>query len=146
MRHRSVLNLPSLATTLLALLSGCGGAFGPEQFKTARIEGAVRIAKEPLRGGFIEFSPIDGTVGIMRSAPIQPDGTFVVDRVAVGVNAIAIVGESLPRRLSGICDPLGSQIHRTVADAQATKIEIDLLAEEASVQLRRQKLTEEFNR
>jgi len=146
MRNQSALNLVTLATTLLVSLSGCGGIFGPEPFKTTRVEGSVRIAKEPLRGGFIEFSPIDGTVGIMRSAPIRPDGTFVVDRVPVGSNAIAIVGGSLPSGLSGICDPLGSQIHRTITDSQDSKIDIDLLAEQASHELRKRTLTENFYR
>src|SRR5215212_6208285 len=70
---------------------GCGEELGPEPMPTARVAGRVRIGDRPVRGGWVEFMPVEGTVGRLRSAPLGPDGRFADDRVAVGTNAIRLV-------------------------------------------------------
>ena len=42
---------------------------------------------------------MDGTVGNLRSARIQPDGSFEADAVAVGENALRLV--NAPIRMPG---------------------------------------------
>lgn len=120
--------VPSIAS--LGLLAGCSEEFGAEHFKTTRVVGKVRIGSNPVRGGFIEFLPTDGTTGLMRSGPIQPDGSFVVDRVPVGTNAIGLYGGKLPRVLSQHFGSLGTTIRRTGASDSSPPLDIDLLEEE----------------
>jgi hypothetical protein len=77
---------------LLALLApGCSEELGPERFPTTRVAGTVVEGGRPIGGGWIEFIPIDGTVGNLRSARIGKDGTFQADRVAIGKNLIKLV-------------------------------------------------------
>ncbi len=137
MRHRLPPIFSLVPSALLAGLIGCGNFLGPEDFKTARVEGKVRVGSQSVTGGFIEFLPTDGTVGIMRSAPIKLDGTFVVDHAPVGRNAVGIFSGKLPRRLSNDFNALGTPIRRTVTDAPSAPLDIDLLEEEASLQLLR---------
>src|SRR5262249_19496563 len=84
---------------LLGLLIGCSEELGPERMETATVSGIVREGLRPVGGGWIEFTPIDGAVGLLRSAPIQPDGHFVVDRVALGKNGIGFA--DAPIRIPG---------------------------------------------
>jgi hypothetical protein len=60
-------------------------------FPTAEVSGVVREADRPVAGGWIEFLPIEGTVGNLRSARIAADGSFRAERVAVGLNALRLV-------------------------------------------------------
>ena len=48
-------------------------------------------AGRPVAGGWIEFVPVDGTVGDRRSAPLAADGRFEVSGVAVGRNVIGLI-------------------------------------------------------
>jgi hypothetical protein len=112
--------------------SGCGEMLGPERFETTRVTGVVREGQEPVRGGWIEFVPVDGTVGNMRSAPIRPDGTFSADRVAVGPNRVGLVG--VPTRAPGLrtmFDTLGTEIQRVIPPGPSTSVTIDVLTEAA---------------
>src|SRR5947209_4945853 len=67
---------------------GCSEELGPVPMPVARVHGVVTEGHRPVAGGWIEFMPVDGTVGNLRSARLEPDGSFAADRVAVGVNAI----------------------------------------------------------
>ena len=72
-----------LARALLSV--GCRDALGPEKMVTTTVNGTVTQAGKPLSRGWIEFIPVDGTVGRMRSARIQKDGTFHATKVAGGL-------------------------------------------------------------
>ena len=74
----------------LVVFSGCGEEIGPERFETSRVMGVIQVAGRPVPGGMIEIIPIDGTVGNIRSGPIGIDGSFQLDRVAVGKVAIGL--------------------------------------------------------
>jgi hypothetical protein len=89
---------PSIAVlrTLLLLSlglgsTGCKDVLGPVPLRTTRVRGVVREGKRPVSGGWIEFLPVDGTVGNLRSAPLRGDGSFEADQVAVGENGIRLV-------------------------------------------------------
>ena len=69
---------------LLALVAGCREELGPVRFPTTRVCGRVLESGRPVAGGWIEFAPIEGTVGNRRSAPLAADGRFEVSGVAVG--------------------------------------------------------------
>jgi len=116
------------ATILLALLSGCREELGPERFVTADVTGKIVVGGRPIDKGWIEFLPVEGTVGRLRSAPIRPDGTFEAERVAVGWNQVGLVNVPLVGDLSRTFHPLSSPIRRKIA-ASGGAIEIDLLVE-----------------
>ena len=120
--------------SLLTLMNGCADELGPEQFRTTKVTGKVRIGSTPVGGGFIEFLPVGGTVGLMRSGPIHPDGTFVVNRVPVGENAVGLFGGSLPRGFSVRFNTLSTPIRRTFRDAPSSTTDLDLLVEEVLYQ------------
>jgi hypothetical protein len=83
------------------LVLGCGEELGPELMPTARVAGRVHVGGRPVRGGWVEFLPVEGTVGRLRSAALRPDGRFADDRVAVGTNAIRLVDPSADVAMPG---------------------------------------------
>jgi hypothetical protein len=89
--------LPGVLVAVVGLLlAGCSEELGPEAMPTARVEGVVRVAGEPVRAGWVEFPPVEGTVGNLRSARIGPEGRFAVDGVAVGEVAVGFVNLTTP--------------------------------------------------
>ncbi len=84
------------ALVVVPWLAGCGRAFGPEPMRTATISGRVLIDGKPLTRGWLEMMPADGTIGLLRSAPIGRDGSFRIDRVPVGTVAIRFAGPPIP--------------------------------------------------
>jgi len=75
-----------------ASAAGCAEELGPEVMVTTSVHGTVKQSDLPVRGGWIEFIPADGTVGNQRSARINSDGSFAADRVPVGSVAIRLMG------------------------------------------------------
>ncbi|HKI20908.1 MAG TPA: hypothetical protein VKA15_23655, partial [Isosphaeraceae bacterium] len=55
------------------------------------VRGVVTEGRRPVGGGWIEFVPVDGTIGKLRSARLNADGSFEAKGVAVGVNLVRIV-------------------------------------------------------
>ena len=75
--------------------SGCSEELGPEPMPMAAVSGVVVRSGDPIGRGWVEFLPVDGTVGRLRSARIGPDGRFRTDGVAVGRVGLRIVGGPL---------------------------------------------------
>jgi hypothetical protein len=102
----------------LALVAGCREELGPEPMPTTTVTGRIHVAGAPIGGGWVEFHPVEGTVGLMRSAPLALDGTFRADKVPVGrvlirlehPKVVPTVMESLPplapprREIRGPCN------------------------------------------
>jgi hypothetical protein len=109
---------------------GCSEELGPEQFVTTRVSGRMVEDGHPVLHGWIEFIPVEGTVGNQRSARIQADGSFQTDQVPVGENAIRLV--NAPIQLPGGSRLFGSfttPIRRVIPQVPQAPIEIDLVQE-----------------
>jgi len=129
--RRLVFWLRPVALAGLALaLSGCANALGPERMPVTRVKGRVTEGGRPVRGGWIEFFPVDGTVGNLRSARLNADGTFEADHVAVGLNLIRLVNTDLKHpdaaRLFGAYT---SPIRRTIPERPGDPLAIELVDE-----------------
>lgn len=116
---------------LFALLSvpGCSEEWGSDRPRTARVVGVVRDGGQPVSGGWIEFLPIDGTVGRMRSSPIGSDGTFAADRVPVGTVRVGLEAVRTSRTDPHFCQSLGSPIRREIPADGLESLTIDLTEE-----------------
>ncbi len=113
-------------------LAGCSQEMPPERIDTTPVSGRVHVGTRPIHGGWIEFMPIEGTVGLLRSAPLGPDGTFSARGVAIGRNLVRIVDPPFPLP-SASPDPridfrqFTSPIRRDIRPAEP--LDIDLLSE-----------------
>jgi hypothetical protein len=127
--RRYVRELLAIAA-LMAL--GCEEELGPEPMPTTRVVGKVHIRSKPVSGGWIEFHPFHGTVGLLRSARLRPDGTFEADRVAIGESAIQISNSPipLPGAIPALRQPspleMRALIRRDIKTVPETTIDIDL--------------------
>jgi hypothetical protein len=119
-----------LTVLLLVTMSGCREELGPETFPIAQVTGIVTEGSRPLNRGWIEFVPVDGTVGNLRSGWIQPDGSFQVDRVAIGENAIRLVhaGIQLPQ-FQELVGNFSTPIRRSIQARPTKALKIDVLEE-----------------
>jgi hypothetical protein len=123
--------LRHVLTCSLALCSvGCRDMLGPEKMVTATVLGTVTQGAKPVSRGWVEFVPVDGTVGRMRSARIQKDGTFEATKVSVGLNLVRLVNTDIEhadlRRGFG---SFASPIRRTIADKSGARVRIDVIDE-----------------
>jgi hypothetical protein len=119
-----------LATiALLGMAPGCREELGPTPMPTTRVTGSVREGAQPIRGGWIEFLPVDGTVGNLRSAPIGPDGRFVADGVAVGKNQIGLVAAPIRTLPARRFLTTSSPVRRAIPGGPTTDLTIDLIEE-----------------
>lgn len=102
------------------MCAGCSEELGPEKMPTAEVNGKVLFEGKPVSGGWLEFHPVDGTVGKIRSAPIARDGSFHCDAAAVGRCTIQFVQP--PRTIPG-----GTYAIRPGMDAMILDMNIELL-------------------
>jgi hypothetical protein len=58
--------------------------------ETTRVVGKITNAGRPVTSGWVEFLPVDGTIGNLRTAPIATDGGFTIDRAPVGRVAVGL--------------------------------------------------------
>lgn len=73
-----------VAAVSCAFALGCSGMLGPPARPTASVRGRLHAAGQSLAPGWVEFWPVEGTVGTFRSARLALDGTFATTRVPVG--------------------------------------------------------------
>jgi hypothetical protein len=119
---------------LCVVLPGCHDALGPEKMPVATVDGRVSVKGRPLSKGWIEFIPVDGTVGRMRSARLRGDGTFHATKVPVGLNLIRLVNADYEPRLRFVFGAFASPIRRRISEQPGNKIEIDLIDEAVKYQ------------
>ncbi len=86
-----------IAGLCLGLLPGCTNALRTGEVPTTRLSGRLQLDGRGLGPGWLEIVPAGGTQGVLRSAPVKPDGSFEVDGVPVGSVAVRIAGPPLPR-------------------------------------------------
>jgi hypothetical protein len=123
--------IPRLAACSLAICSiGCHDVLGPEKMHVTTVLGRVTQGGRPLSRGFIEFVPVDGTVGRMRSAQIRKDGTFHAVKVAVGINLIRLVNTDIENNDLRIgFGSYASPIRRKITDPPGGQLELDVIEE-----------------
>ncbi len=114
---------------IVVLAAGCFEELGPEPMRTTRVSGVVRVGDRPVGGGWIEFIPVEGTVGNMRTAPLASDGTFVATRVAVGINIIGLAHAPIALPGGRLFETFQSPIRRDIPAGPSTHLSLDLLAE-----------------
>jgi hypothetical protein len=109
---------------------GCGDVLGPEKMPVAAVDGKVSQRGKPLTRGWIEFVPVDGTVGRMRSARLNSDGTFHATKVPVGLNLIRLVNIDIDAfRIRRTLGAFSSPIRRKIAENSNPPLEIDVIDE-----------------
>jgi len=129
--RRLLSRLPTFVLAwLISGLEGCSQELGPERMPVTQVQGAVREGNRPVSGGWIEFFPVDGTIGNLRSARVRPDGSFEADKVPIGLNLIRLVNVPLTspaaQRLFGA---YSSPIRRTIPGGPTHPIVIDVVDE-----------------
>jgi hypothetical protein len=92
---------------------------------TAQVSGRVHIRGQPVAYGWIEFHPVDGTVGVLRSARLKPNGEFSTDGVAVGLNGIQILPPGfLPKQFGDL--ERAAIVRREIKAVPNNTLDIDL--------------------
>ncbi len=120
----------NLGLVFLAAASGCSHALGPENLPIATVSGRVMQGTRPLDHGWVEFFPADGTLGNLRSARIQPDGSFSTSGVAVGLNVVRLVDVPIEsKEIRGLLGAFHSPIRRRVHAGGESSMMIDVFAE-----------------
>jgi hypothetical protein len=128
-KSRRVSAVGSIAIICVALgISGCSEELGPESMLVTRVKGSVTEGGRPLSRGWVEFFPVDGTVGNLRSAQIRTDGTFEANGVAVGQNLIRLVHAGI-RKDFDIFSKFQSPIRRLVPAQRGEPLRIELVDE-----------------
>jgi hypothetical protein len=127
---------------LAALLSsGCGEELGPVAMPVTRVRGVVKQGDRPVSDGWIEFIPVEGTLGNLRSARLGPDGGFDARGVAVGRNAIRLVNARMASaRVSQIFSTFSTPIRREIAEDPRAPLKVDLIEEAVRFEEQRRQL------
>jgi hypothetical protein len=128
-KSRLVSSVGSVAAVIVALgLAGCSEELDPELMPVTRVKGSVTEDRRPLSHGWIEFMPVGGTVGNLRSAVIRSDGSFDADGVAVGQNLIRVVNAGISPGF-GIFATYLSPIRRLIPGSPLEPMRIELVDE-----------------
>jgi len=128
-KSRLVSAVGSVTIVWMALgIPGCSQELGPEPMPVTRVKGSVTEGGRPLSHGWIEFFPLDGTVGNLRSARIRTDGSFEADGVAVGQNLIRLVNTGI-RTDFAIFSTFQSPIRRLIPAQPGEPVRIELVDE-----------------
>src|SRR5262249_9533599 len=114
----------------LGLTLGCSEELGPIPLRVTRVRGVARQGLQPLSKGWIEFIPVEGTVGNLRSARLRSDGSFETDKVAVGKNLIRFVTAPIESKaMAGLFGSFASPIRRVIPEQPGEPLDIDLYQE-----------------
>lgn len=117
------------AVIVAVAVGGCAEELGVDRPATARVAGVVLDGGRPVAGGWIEFIPVEGTVGSMRSAPIGPDGRFEVDHAPIGAVGVGLAAVRTVTTDPRPFDSLRTSIRRTIPPGGGSALTIDLVEE-----------------
>lgn len=131
--------MAALAAAILC--AGCAEELHPVAMPTTRVQGVVTDGARPVSGGWIEFIPVEGTIGVLRSARLGADGTFDTDGVAVGINAIRLFNTRIASRpYRGLFSTFSSPIRRKIGGGESgatsgpSRISVNLVQESIKFQ------------
>ncbi len=128
-------------------LCGCTEELGPVAMPVTTVQGVVTEGILPVSGGWIEFTPVEGTIGRLRSARLGNDGRFVAEGVAVGINQVRLVNARVDGRpYRGVFSMSYSTIRREARPDDPNPIAVDLVIEQAKFQKRFERLQAGPNR
>lgn len=117
----------ALGVAAVVFTPGCSRVLGPVPRPVAEVRGRLHEGGRPISGGWIEFMPSGGTIGNLRSARIDADGTFAADRVAIGENAIRVVNAHVDATpYLNIVGQTVSPIRRVIRPDDRATLTIDL--------------------
>ena len=126
--------LAGVGLLIAPALAGCSEETPPVRFATTRVRGFAHSGKQPVVGGWVEFMPIDGTVGNLRVAPIDRAGRFDIDGVAVGRNVVGLVHTDLGPPFSAFFSTYLTPVRRHIPAGDVHELDFDLIVEAARVQ------------
>ncbi len=111
------------AFLVLVLAAGCSGMLGRTSRSVTSVRGKLHVSGQALHPGWVEFWPVEGTVGNMRAAKLAADGTFAATRVPVGRVLVRFVpsakvatGDLRLDRLAASCMGFDSPVRIMVPD------------------------------
>jgi hypothetical protein len=76
--------------------AGCSEELAPLEYESRTVSGQVAFQGKPVSNGWVEFVPMGGTVGNIRTARIASNGRYAARGVAVGRHRVKIVGADPP--------------------------------------------------
>lgn len=119
---------------VVLVLAGCGRMAAPPLRETVDVRGRILAGGSPIGRGWVQLWPIEGTVGNMRTAPLEADGSFRVTKVPVGRVLVMVDPAEPPAsgdrfRAARIARARGfeSPIRATIASPMPEPLAIDLL-------------------
>ncbi len=111
-------------------LAGCSEELGPEKMVVTRVTGFVARGVRPVSSGWVEFYPVEGTVGNLRSARLHADGSFVAENVAVGTNLVRLANSSISAEgARNVFGAYTSPIRRKIVANSHEPVIIDIVEE-----------------
>jgi hypothetical protein len=122
----------SLASATLAgclAFIGCGEELGPEVIPDTSASGVVLLSGRPVDRGWVEFQPVDGTLGDITSARLRPDGTFRFDRAPVGEVSVRLIDAPLGSTGAGWIFRNNSPIRRATQSPPGPPMTIEVVEE-----------------
>ncbi len=70
---------------------GCSEEWRDVSISTTTVNGRITYRGRPISGGWIELLPAEGSLGYLRSSPLDADGRFQIERVSEGVHVVRVV-------------------------------------------------------
>lgn len=118
--------LRSLALWAL-VVAGCSEERPDPAFPLVSVQGRVVRNGQPLASGWVEFVPVDGGQGVMKSGPIAANGQYLATGLGPGLHGVRVI---VPRDKSLFpFDQFFSPIRRTLTTEPLQTFDIDLSAE-----------------
>lgn len=111
----------------LGMAAGCSEERPDPAFPLVAVQGRIQRNGQPLQSGWVEFVPVDGGQGVMKSGPIESNGHYLATGLGPGLHGVRVI---VPRDKSFFpFDQFFSPIRRTLSAEPVQTLDIDLSAE-----------------
>lgn len=111
------------------MAAGCTEERPDPAFPLVTVQGRIQRNGQPLSSGWVEFVPVDGGQGVMKSGPIESNGQYKATGLGPGLHGVRVI---VPRDKSLFpFDQFFSPIRRTLSAEPVQTFDIDLSAESA---------------